>query len=1131
MLRNSSAFAVAGFIALLIGYSAEAPAVELVRDINPIPSNGTSASSQQLDLGSVALFSADDGIHGRELWATDGTAGGTRLVRDINPGPADSLLYSFTAINGVGYFWADDGTNGLELWHSDGTTAGTYVVANIGPGSAGFAGPVTIARPIATIANILYFSADDGVSGQELWRSDGTRAGTYRLMDIRPGAAGSEPEYFIAADSRLFFTADDGTSGKELWTTDGTVSGTRRVHDVGPGSFGGASSFGAVVAGGAIFFSGNDDVHGTELWRASLSGGGASMVADLNVQGDPSSPGKNYGSSRSLPISVGDGVIFIGTAVDTAGNAATHLYRASATGGLTIVTDLPYQSFEFLTTVGNRVVFSVGGSWGELWASDGTTAGTAPLRPGGESLYRSNTSLSVVNGDGEAFFYAYSGVAGSPENIWRTDGTSAGTRLYATIDPPFVATELVRLGGRLYFPAGRFTDGAGDELWTTDGTPAGTHRVADVRPGPEGSNIRGMNVALGRLFFTADDGVAGDEVWSSDGTEAGTISLGDINRAMRTGSSSPYDFTRLGDGAVFLADDGVSGTELWFTDGTAAGTRLVRDIAPGSSSSNAMLFVPVENFVLFAADDGTSGRELWRTDGTTVGTYLVADIAPGPPGAEPMVMGAGAVVMGGFAYFVADDGVHGPQMWKSDGTAAGTTMIADLRTPNESISLQALGVVAGKVAFRRSGTNSPSRLWTTDGTAAGTAVVSEDVELSAADKAVAFNDQLYFVGFGAPLHPGLWRTDGTAAGTVLVTDLAGAATGFTGLHAMDAALIFIGCRDGGCSLLSSDGTIAVTQTLLDASIDTSYVRAGSRLIFTAFDNAGRQRIYQTDGTPSGTVPFIDATFGVADIVAELTWFDGALYFSRDDAEHGWTIWRSDGTAPGTARFADIDPRVHDDIFAGHYFPLGSRLLFTAGDENTGAELYAIQAGQPNAAADAVRTAFNTAIRIDVLANDTPYSAAIDRASLEILRSPRFGNASVDASNGTINYTPTSGFSGADSFEYRVMDAQGHASNAAFVSIAVAAVSGDPPGSAPLPPNPGGGGTGSGGSSGGGGGGGSADPLSVSLLLLISSISRRQRARHRSARDLRARRSGTHRSSRNATEGRRDERLSFQSHLP
>jgi ELWxxDGT repeat protein len=98
------------------------------------------------------------------------------MMKDIHPG-------GFTVFNGALYFAADDGVNGYELWKSDGTAAGTVMVKNINTA----AGASSYPYDFTVLNGALYFQADDGVNGYELWQSDGTGANTQLLKDICPG--------------------------------------------------------------------------------------------------------------------------------------------------------------------------------------------------------------------------------------------------------------------------------------------------------------------------------------------------------------------------------------------------------------------------------------------------------------------------------------------------------------------------------------------------------------------------------------------------------------------------------------------------------------------------------------------------------------------------------------------------------------------------------------------------------------------------------------------------------------------------------------------------------------------------------------------------------------------------------
>ena len=281
-------------------------------------------------LGGILYFKADDGVHGVELWKSDGTSVGTVMVKDINmetiwDGSTDGG-YNGPAVvlGGILYFKADDGVHGVELWKSDGTSVGTVMVKDINTGAActrfGVTGPCSgyssMNTGFAKVAgNTLYFAADDGTNGEELWKSDGTSEGTVMVRDINTGAACTRygqtitcsglvigPVGTAVGESSFYFTADDGSHGSELWKSDGTPVGTVMVKDINTGaactSFGVTGPCGGIngmsdiktVAGRTVFFVANDGASGEELWAydSGSSGVSPSSTSPSTVPGSTS---------------------------------------------------------------------------------------------------------------------------------------------------------------------------------------------------------------------------------------------------------------------------------------------------------------------------------------------------------------------------------------------------------------------------------------------------------------------------------------------------------------------------------------------------------------------------------------------------------------------------------------------------------------------------------------------------------------------------------------------------------------------------------------------------------------------------------------------------------------------------
>ena len=262
-------------------------------------------------IGNTLYFQADDGTHGCELWKSNGTTNGTMMVKNINSGSGDSYPSSITAVGNTLYFFASDGTTGNELWRSDGTTFGTIGIKDINSGNLSSVPLLGGDRIFSNIGNTIYFQADDGTNGTELWKSDGTTTGTTMVKDINSGSSSSFPDMFTAIGNTLYFSADDGTNGTELWKSDGTTTGTVMVKDINSGN---ASSFyssmtsgcgGLTAIGNTLYFSADDGTYGCELWKSNGTANGTMLIQDMNRGTSSSDP---YGF-----IALGNIILFAAT--------------------------------------------------------------------------------------------------------------------------------------------------------------------------------------------------------------------------------------------------------------------------------------------------------------------------------------------------------------------------------------------------------------------------------------------------------------------------------------------------------------------------------------------------------------------------------------------------------------------------------------------------------------------------------------------------------------------------------------------------------------------------------------------------------------------------------------------------
>lgn len=408
-----------------------------------------------------------------------------------------------------------------------------------------------------------------------------------------------------------------------------------------------------------------------------------------------------------------------------------------------------------------------------LWYTDGTTGGTAflyELVTEGQSdpveLFTYGNQLLICGRDLETVDTEDDiGV-----ELWISDGTTEGTRLLKDIWPgagygfPQGFTEMQ---GVVYFFAQSGTTGE-TKLWKTDGTEAGTVQVS---PAVVGLPVIEQN---GTLYFRGFDELTGWELWKSDGTEAGTTLVKDV----RVGSSSgsPFNFVLFNDKLHFSVHDGY-GTQLYVSDGTEAGTYRVKDLFPGSTPDPNfrpdVQHLTVHNGRLyFTADDGIHGRELWVTDGTEAETVLVKDINPGT-GHGLNASGAGLVPLGNELYFAANDGVHGKELWKSDGTEEGTVLVKDILEGTGTTSRHVAGLKPfnGKLYFSAMENTSGSKLFESDGTAGGTLPVAptdatNDYPIEHSLSATVFENGLFFTADFHGTGQKLWRYGGEITNAV-----------------------------------------------------------------------------------------------------------------------------------------------------------------------------------------------------------------------------------------------------------------------------------------------------------------------------------------------------------------------------
>jgi ELWxxDGT repeat protein len=454
-------------------------------------------------VGGLTVFLANDVLHGEEPWVTDGTAEGTRLLMDCQPGAGSSSATAFTPIRGALYFTAAG-----KIWSTDGSAAGTFVIGALPVGQWISITSVTFHDAGSTIFIVL--------NGNQIWQTTGAEGSLVR-MDGPAVGVGSP----VGQGGRLFFLSDGLP-----WVTDGSVYGTHAIHpqflclngcggyygDEAPSIFRlGASIYFTVTdlstklvalwrtdgttAGttlitretGAFFAAGSGIAYlrkGSDLWRTDGTPSGTVKLATLDIQ--PTGPTRAIGNRLYFVTDLNNFSLQSLWSIDGASGATTNLAKFTSS---------------VFTTLGSRVLFAANrvDHGIELWSSDGTPGGTAELvdlRPGalfdqfgqpGYTAASGSPSDFSAAANGVIYFSADDGIAGA--ELWRTDGTSSGTVMLKNIAPDVVTGSI---SGMLVDAVSAAPVAGGTVIISESGrgqvavvpvTPDGTYRVDLLTPG------------------------------------------------------------------------------------------------------------------------------------------------------------------------------------------------------------------------------------------------------------------------------------------------------------------------------------------------------------------------------------------------------------------------------------------------------------------------------------------------------------------------------------------------------------------------------------------------------------------------------------------------------------------------
>ena len=861
---------------ILAGVAGAAHAqAELVDDINTGASPSSGASPVRfVRIGTLSYFRACDRPHGCELWQSDGTAVGTRLVADLCAGPCSSEPdHLMVSRENALFFSADDGQHGREPWvYEPGPfNPQPQMLVDANPGALP-SDPISFVQTVSgAVSTRVYFMARNSAleDAEHTWFFARRSAETWLTGTVM--TAGTQVGRAVAEGDRLFYRARIGDEGEKLVAMRPLASGTSQTYldirlDTGSA---GIDHLIAVPDLGGVFFRADNGSHGDEPWFSDGTQGVTRMIADL-------APGPT-GSSLREPVAYGGRVYFL--ANDRNGGDSHDLWGTTLT--LTQkIRNHPSSTTTGLAVLGGQMIYVAweAASGSEFWRSNGTVAGTAQivdLIPGAQGL-GANRGAAVAG----AYYY----FAAGPQ-LYRTDGTTVGTRVVGA--PTDISLTLNgelhgRADGVMY--AG-YLDGRGYELFASflaAPTQAGLVKLIEPSIG-DSEPTRFAALAAGNVLFAYDEdtGHALRRVSPTGGTEV-LLTGGITLHTARTTLEPPHHlFVRR-----------VPGQQLWRSDGSSAGTTMLLDLAAAPIHATYVeCIVPVSADSVFILVEVESGYALLRTDGTAAGTtmLLTPDTMPATTQLEylscPTVLGDSIV----FAAYRED---IGRELFRNNGTPGHIALVRDLAPGpvNGMVDFDGLFVAHGRVWFAADAGGNATDIepWVSDGTAQGTFPLG-DINTQGSSRPHSFTAFTI-------THPqqGLLQGVAFAARTAITGHLANFSDGSPG---STLSIAMPALRGEVGSLPSSE------------ALGPALVGSGNDLFYTAsLHTTGGAHLLHLSGQSLTT--HIVAPLGASAPIApqHLVGFDGGVVFSAY-GPGGRELWYSDGSDAGTFATSDIAPGI------------------------------------------------------------------------------------------------------------------------------------------------------------------------------------------------------------------------------
>lgn len=864
-----------------------AAAQTLVADINQLPKGSNPNLIRTTPNGVV--FLADSKEYGLELFQSDGTDAGTKLIIDVAKGKASGNYLSVEVLNERCYFLTYEGTT-VTLWRYNflnGQLQALKDFTGINGASQSNYGFFTRA------GNEVFFWIKTNPGG-ELWK---IRANSTQVDQVASFPDLIQVIEMGSVDNSLVFSAWHKTNSVQLWSSKGTNTSTQLLKDFTGNN---PMASGMLLYKGKLLFTGREATYGQEIW--ATDGNTANIYLDVL-------PGPS--SSFAQNLAVNNQTLFF---VAHTANGGAEVWRSNGTPNGTQVTGNYFSNKQTSAYFRRLQVFDLGvltcllndtTKSEELWYFDVFGVRQFKVKTLSGPDYRDGKYLQGISSANAYYFLAHDQQRGA--ELWTIrNSILTPPRLLKDIYPGKESPNISSLtpsSGRVFFSAE--DDKNGRELWMSNGTDK-TALVKVLNNQNDGSYPGNFFVFQNYFLFTATHPATGNELWVSKGNGPSTVLLKDINPG-RAGSY-PNNFMPLKD-LTFLFNAGTDslGSELWRSMVVNERGTLIKDITPGPYPGAYGKMGKLKDKVLFGGQTPETGKELWISDGTEAGTKLLKDIWPGANSSFPIFFGEAGTFGDSIVIFKADDGKSGEEFWRSNGTATGTYQLIDFNPGVQGTGAYQSITRIGKYAyFNVIDKTQNVRVWRTNG---------KSVELVAdaygsGDQFVGYQGKILFSGYTPGTGTELWCYDTLGKYSFLLNDInPGAGSSNPAHFKVFNNEVYFSANDGkyGAELWKTNGDRNFTTLFQDinpgltSSFPRELIPNGNFLHFSAEEPlAGRELWYLPAGAPYAKLRF-DLNKGKASSnPSELTLYLNELLFRADDGLIGQELWKT--AMPNVATF-------------------------------------------------------------------------------------------------------------------------------------------------------------------------------------------------------------------------------------